>query len=183
MTTAIGTTVTAGTWAIDPQHTEIGFTVRHLMSKVRGSFPTTSGTVVTTGNLAETTVSIEVDLSSIETGSEQRDAHLRTGDFFGVETHPTMTFTSTGVRENGDRFVLTGDLAIRGITKSVDLDVEFLGEGQDPWGGTRLGVEASGTINRNDFGISWNTPIEGSDRLLLGDTITLNLAAQAVLQS
>ena len=177
------TTVTPGTWTIDPTHTEVGFTVRHLMSKVRGKFETVEGALVTAKDVTASTVSVTVDLSSINTGAVDRDNHLRGGDFFDVESHPQMTFVTTGVVQKSDTdFAITGDLTIRGITKPVELAVEFLGEGKDPWGGTRVGIEATGVISRKDFGITFNIPVEG-EKVMIGDKITLQISAEAVLQA
>jgi polyisoprenoid-binding protein YceI len=177
------TAVSTGTWTIDPTHTEIGFTVRHLMSKVRGKFDSFEGTVVTFDDLTASSVEVSVDLNSINTGTADRDAHLRSADFFEVESHPSMTFKSTGITQNSDdEFVLTGDLTIKGVTKSIDLDVEFLGEGGDPWGGTRVGVEAKGEISRKEFGIDFNIPVSG-DKVMIGDKIKLQIVAEAVLQA
>ena len=175
--------VTTGTWKIDPTHTEIGFTVRHLMSKVRGKFDTFEGTVVSADDVTASTVEVSVDLSSINTGTADRDAHLRSGDFFEVDAYPSMTFKSTGIKqESDDEFVLSGDLTIKGVTKPIELEVEFLGEGSDPWGGTRVGIEAKGEISRKEFGIDFNIPLEG-DKLMIGDKIKLNIVAEAVLQA
>jgi polyisoprenoid-binding protein YceI len=179
------TAVTTGTWAIDPSHTEIGFTVRHLVSKVRGKFDTFEGTIVAAADdITSSAVNVSVDLASVNTNSADRDVHLRSGDFFNAEANPKMTFVSTGVVAKGDNeFVVTGDLTIKGITKSVDLDTEFLGEGSDPWGGTRIGLEATTTISRKDFGIDFNMPVEGADKLMIGDKITISIVAEAVLQA
>lgn len=175
--------ITAGTWNLDPTHTEVGFTVRHLMSKVRGKFDTFEGVLVTADDVTNSSVNVSIDLSSINTGTADRDAHLRSGDFFGVDTYPTMTFTSTGVVDKGDNeFVVTGDLAIKDVTKPVELTVDFLGEGGDPWGGTRVGVEASTTISRKEFGIDFNIPV-GGDSVMIGDKISINIVAEAVLQA
>jgi len=175
--------VTTGTWKLDPTHTEIGFTVRHLMSKVRGKFDTFEGTVVSAEDVTASTVEVSVDLSSINTGTADRDAHLRSGDFFEVDTYPSMTFKSTGIKqESDDEFVLSGDLTIKGVTKPVELEVEFLGEGSDPWGGTRVGIEAKGEISRKEFGIDFNIPVQG-DKVMIGDKIKLNIVAEAVLQA
>ena len=174
--------ITAGTWNLDPTHTEVGFTVRHLMSKVRGKFETFEGALVTADDVTASSVNVKIDLSSINTGTADRDAHLRSGDFFGVDTYPTMTFTSTGVIDKGDNeFVVTGDLAIKDVTKPVELTVDFLGEGGDPWGGTRVGVEATTTISRKEFGIDFNIPV-GGDSVMIGDKISINIVAEAVLQ-
>ncbi|VXC19991.1 YceI family protein [Aeromicrobium sp. 9AM] len=175
--------VTTGTWKLDPTHTEIGFTVRHLMSKVRGKFDTFEGTIVSAEDLGASTVEVSVDLNSINTGTADRDAHLRSADFFEVDSYPSMTFKSTSIKqESDDEFVLTGDLTIKGVTKPVELEVEFLGEGSDPWGGTRVGIEAKGEISRKEFGIDFNIPVQG-DKVMIGDKIKLNIVAEAVLQA
>ncbi|MFY0405663.1 YceI family protein [Solicola sp. PLA-1-18] len=177
------TQVTAGTWQLDPTHTEVGFTVRHLVSKVRGKFTGFEGTIVTADDAAAHKVDVSIQLATVDTGTADRDNHLRSGDFFSVEENPEMTFTSTGVTDKGDdTFVVTGDLTIKGTTKSVDLDVEFLGEGSDPWGGTRIGLEAKGEISRKDFGIDFNIPVQG-EKLMIGDKISIVIAAEAVLQA
>ncbi|MEV7395784.1 YceI family protein [Aeromicrobium sp. NPDC092404] len=179
----IANAVSTGTWTIDPTHTEIGFTVRHLMSKVRGKFESFEGTIVTAEDVTASNVEVSVDLSSINTGTADRDAHLRSADFFEVETYPSMTFKSTAIKqESDDEFVLTGDLTIKGVTKPVELEVEFLGEGGDPWGGTRVGVEAKGEISRKEFGIDFNIPVSG-DKVMIGDKIKLHIVAEAVLQA
>jgi polyisoprenoid-binding protein YceI len=178
------TAVTAGTWTIDPSHTEIGFTVRHLVSKVRGKFETFEGTITSAPDITASTVNVSIDLASVNTGSVDRDAHLRSGDFFNAEENPKMTFVSTGiVAKGGNDFVVTGDLTIKGVTKSVALDTEFLGEGGDPWGGTRVGLEATTTISRKEFGIDFNIPVDGADKLMIGDKITINIVAEAVLSA
>jgi polyisoprenoid-binding protein YceI len=170
--------VTTGTWALDASHTEIGFTVRHLMSKVRGKFETFEGTVTSNDDVTLSTVNVTIDLSSVNTGTADRDAHLRSGDFFSAEEHPTMTSV-----KGDNEFAVTGDLTIKGITKSVVLDTELLGEGKDPWGGTRVGLEATTTISRKEFGIDFNMPVDGADKLMIGDKITINIVAEAVLQA
>ena len=177
------TAIRTGTWAIDPTHTEIGFTVRHLMSKVRGKFETFEATVVTGDDITDSRVDVSVDLSSINTGTVDRDNHLRSSDFFEVETHPTMTFSSTDVIEKAaGELVVIGDLTIKGVTKSLELAVDVLGEGTDPWGGTRVGFEATGQISRKEFGVDFNIPLEG-DKVVIGDKISIVLNAEAVLQS
>lgn len=175
--------ITAGTWNLDPTHTEIGFAVRHIMSKVRGKFESFEGTVVTAEDLSASSVKVEVDLTSINTGTADRDNHLRSADFFEVESHPKMSFVSTGVVAKGDdELVVNGDLTIKGVTKPLELKVDLLGEGGDPWGGTRFGVEATGEISRKEFGIDFNIPLEG-DKLMIGDKITITINAEAVLQA
>ncbi len=177
------TAVSTGTWTIDPSHTEIGFSVRHLVSKVRGKFETFEGTIVSHEDLTASTVNVTVDLNSINTGTADRDNHLRSADFFEVETHPKMTFVSTGVVQKSDTdFVVTGDLTIKGVTKPVELATEFLGEGGDPWGGTRVGIEATAEISRKEFGIDFNIPLEGG-KVMVGDKISIHINAEAVLQA
>ncbi|MGJ9413627.1 YceI family protein [Aeromicrobium sp. CF4.19] len=176
------TAITAGTWNLDPTHTEIGFSVRHLMSKVRGKFETFEGSLTTAEDISASSATVTVDLSSINTGTADRDAHLRSSDFFDVETHPTMTFRATGVTQKGaDEFVVTGDLTIKDVTKQLELAVDFLGEGGDPWGGTRVGVEATGEISRKEFGIDFNIPVSGANKAMIGDKITITINAEAVL--
>jgi polyisoprenoid-binding protein YceI len=181
MTTA--TAISTGTWTLDPIHTEIGFTVRHLMSKVRGKFETFEGTVTTSDDVSDSRVDVSVDLGSINTGTAARDDDLRSANFFEVDVYPTMTFASTGVVEKAPgELVVHGDLTIKGVTKPLELAVEVLGEGPDPWGGTRIGVEATGLISRKEFGIDFNIPVQG-DKVMIGDKISLVINAQAVLQS
>jgi polyisoprenoid-binding protein YceI len=176
------TAVTQGIWTLDPTHTEIGFTVRHLMSKVRGKFETFEGTVTTGDDVIDSRVDVSVDLSSINTGTADRDNHLRSSDFFEVETNPTMTFSSSNVIEKAPgELVVQGDLTIKGVTKPLELAVELLGEGSDPWGGTRIGVEATGLLSRKEFGIDFNIPLDG-DKVMIGDKITIVINAEAVLQ-
>ncbi len=181
MTTA--TAITAGTWTIDPTHTEIGFSVRHIMSKVRGKFESFESTLTTADDVSASAVTVDVELSSINTGTADRDNHLRSADFFNVESHPKMSFTSTGVTVKGDNeLVVSGDLTIKDVTKPFELAVELLGEGGDPWGGTRLGVEATGEISRKKFGIDFNIPLDG-DKVMIGDKITITINAEYVLQA
>ena len=181
--TSTATAVRSGTWTLDPTHTEVGFTVRHIMSKVRGTFETFEGTIVTADDVTDSRVDVSVDLGSINTGTADRDNHLRSSDFFEVETNPTMTFTSTGIVEKAPgELVVTGDLTIKGVTKPLELDVEVLGEGGDPWGGTRVGVEATGQISRKEFGVDFNIPLDG-DKVMIGDKISIVINAQAVLQA
>jgi polyisoprenoid-binding protein YceI len=175
----------AGTWAIDPVHSEVSFTVRHMMvSKVRGRFDTFEGTIVTGADPLSSTVTASVDLSSINTGQEQRDAHIRSADFFEVEKHPNMTFASTGIRAEGDHFLLDGDLTLKGVTKPVTFKLEVNGFGPDAYGGTRVGFSATTEINRNDFGVSFNGPIPGvPGGVAVSEKATINLEIEGVLQA
>lgn len=167
----------AGTWTIDPSHSEVGFTVRHLMTKVRGQFETFEGKVTTGATVAETKTEASIDLSSVSTGDDKRNEHLRSADFFDVETTGPMTFTSTAF----DGATATGELTIKGVTRPVELDVEFLGIDADPWGGKRIGFEATTDINRKDFGVDFNVPLDGG-KFLVGDKVSITLSIQAVLQ-
>ena len=173
----------AGTWTIDPVHSEVGFSVRHMMvSKVRGRFATFSGKLVTGENPLDSSVTAEIDLASIITGSEQRDQHIRSADFFEVETYPTMTFRSTGVREDGGEFVIDGELTLKGVTKSVPLTLELNGFGPDPFGGTRAGFTATGELSRSEFNVSFNAPMANGGAVV-ADKISLSLEIEAVLEA
>ena len=170
----------AGTWTIDPVHSEVGFSVRHMMvSKVRGRFATFSGKLVTGENPLDSSVTAEIDLASIITGSEQRDQHIRSADFFEVETYPTMTYRSTGIRQDGGDYVIDGELTLKGVTKSVPLTLELNGFGPDPFGGTRAGFTATGELNRGDFNVSFNAPMANGG-VVVADKIQLHLEIEAV---
>ena len=188
MTTTDTTTLTAipgyvaGTWSIDPVHSETGFTARHMMvSKVRGKFRTFSGEIVTGDDPLGSSVTAEIDLTSIDTGSEQRDAHVRSADFFEVETYPTMTYRSTGVRRDGGAYILDGELTLKGVTREVELALELNGFGPDAYGGTRAGFTAIGEINRRDFGVNFTAVME-TGGAVVSDKITIQLEIEAVLQ-
>jgi polyisoprenoid-binding protein YceI len=173
----------AGTWVIDPVHSEIGFAVRHLMvSKVRGRFEAYEGQIVTGDDILDTQATVSVDLRSVNTGNEDRDNDLRASDYLAVESHPTMTYRSTGLRPDGDGYIADGELTVKGNTQPVSLRVEFNGIRTDPWGGTRGGLSATGEINRKDFGITFDIPMEGGG-LVVGDRVQLALDIEAVLQA
>ncbi|MFB4320064.1 YceI family protein [Actinomadura sp. 21ATH] len=179
-TTAPG--LTAGTWNIDPSHSEVTFAIRHLMTKVRGSFTDFSGTVTVAEDLASSTATAEIQMASLDTRNADRDAHVRSSDVLDVENHPAMTFTTKGIRaEGGDNYV-DGELTIRGVTRPVTLEVEYHGVGDDPWGGVRAGFSATTTINRKDWGIEFNVPLSG-DKALLGDKVDIHLEIQAVFSA
>jgi polyisoprenoid-binding protein YceI len=174
---------TVGTWAIDPVHSEVGFTVRHMMvSKVRGRFTSFSGEIVTGADPLDSSVTAEIALDSIVTGQEQRDAHIRSADFFDVENHPTMTYRSTGVRQHGDGYVVDGQLTLKGVTRDVPLTLELNGYGPDAYGGTRAGFTATAEISRSDFGVNWNAAIEGGG-VVVSDKVTIQLEIEAVLKA
>jgi len=170
------TVVPTGTWTIDPSHSEVGFTVRHLMTKVRGQFEKFEGLIVTGANPGDFTASATIDLNSINTRDEQRDGHLRSKDFFDVENNGPMTFTTTSF----DGSVAQGDLTIKGVTNPVQLDVEFLGVEDDAYGNTRIGFEATAEISRKAWGIDFQVPLDGG-KLLVGDKISIVLSVQGIL--
>ena len=173
-----------GTWAIDPVHSEVGFSVRHLMvSKVRGKFTKFSGELVTAEDIFTSSATAEIDLASIDTGNEQRNAHLRSSDFFDADNHPLMSYRSSGLRADGDGgYVLDGELTLRGITKSVPLALEVNGFGPDAYGGTRAGFSATAEINRQDFGVSYNAPLE-TGGVVVSDKVNVYLEIEAVLKA
>ena len=174
--------LSTGTWAIDPSHSEISFSVRHLMvSKVRGSFEKFAGSILVGETVEASGVEASIEASSINTRDEGRDQHVRSGDFFDVENHPTWTFKATGIAAGGKGLLISGDLTMRGVTKSVVLDTEFLGVNNDPWGNTKAGFSASTTVNRKDFGIEWNAPLEAGG-VLVGEDVNIELEIQAALQ-
>ena len=178
----VATAVPTGTWVLDPSHTEIGFTVRHLVSKVHGKFEEFESTVVVAENVADSKASATIGLASINTGTPDRDKHIRSNDFFGVEENATMAFEATGIKEDGEDYIVTGDLTIKNVTKAVELEVELLGVGSDPWGGTRVGFEAETDISRKDWGIDFNIPVQGQ-KLMIGDKVSIKITAEAVLQA
>lgn len=184
MTTALQTTFpgfVAGTWTIDPTHSDVSFTVKHMMvSKVRGHFPTFSGTLVTNEDPLQSSVSADIDMASFNTNNEQRDDHIRSRDFFEVETYPTMTFRSTGIRADGEDYVIDGDLTLHGVTRSVSLAVEINGFGPDAYGGYRAGFSATTVINRNDFGVDIRMPMDRGG-VVVGDRISVALEIEAIL--
>lgn len=170
----------AATWTIDPSHSAVGFSVRHLMSKVRGSFTEFSGEIVTTEDALGSRVSVRIPTASITTNNAQRDGHLRSTDFFDAEAGQELVFVSTSVREGDEGHVIVGDLSINGVTREVELATEFLGVDVDAYGVTRLGAEATTSISRKDYGVDFNVPLEGG-KLLIGDKIDITLAIEAVL--
>ncbi|WP_166905877.1 YceI family protein [Mycobacterium sp. DL440] len=182
MTAAVATDLTAGTWAIDPVHSSINFSVRHLMvSKVRGSFETFSG-AITVGEDGTPSVSATIDVNSIDTSNEQRDAHVRSADFFDADNHPTATFVSTGVRPDGDDYIVDGDFTLKGVTKPVSLKLEYNGVNPGMGQGAVAGFEASVVLNRKDFGIDIDMPLE-TGGTVVGDKVTITLEIEALKQA
>jgi polyisoprenoid-binding protein YceI len=174
----------AGTYALDASHSEVGFAVRHLMvSKVRGRFSDVAGTIEIGENPFDSSVSVTIGTASVDTRDEQRDGHLRSGDFFDAEAWPTMTYQSRSVREAGKgRYVVDGDLTIKGVTRSVPLELTFEGGAADPWGGLRIGFSAKAELDREDFGLSWNQALE-TGGVVVGKKVSIEIEAEAIKQA
>ena len=173
----------AGTFALDPAHTRVGFVARHLMvSKVRGAFTTVSGEIVVGEDPAQSSVVAVIDAASIDSGVADRDGHLRSPDFLEVEKYPTLTFRSTGpISGVGGEFSLPGDLTIRGITQPVELTVEFEGLARSPWGQEVIGFTAVTEIDREDFGLTWNQALE-TGGVLVGRKVKIEISAEGIRQ-
>jgi polyisoprenoid-binding protein YceI len=168
-----------GVWRVDPGHAEVGFVGRHLVfTKVRGRFRDISGVIRVAEDPNATTVAVEIDMASVESGSDQRDEHLRSEDLFDVDRHPTATFRGSASDWTGRTGKLAGDLTIKGVTRPVVLDVEYHGFVRDPWGGDRIVFSASTTINREDWGVTWNMPLEAGG-LLVSKEIRIELEIEA----
>ncbi|SEP07378.1 YceI family protein [Trujillonella endophytica] len=173
----------AGTWDIDAAHSTVGFAVRHMMvSKVRGYFRDFDGVITTAEDPAQSTVTARVNMDSIDTRQEQRDAHIRSADFFDVGNHTEMTFRSTAVRTDGADWTVVGDLTIKGITKPVTLELELNGFGPDAYGGTRAGFSAKTEISRKAYGVDIDMPMDGGG-VVVGDKISVELEIEAVLRT
>ena len=179
MTTANATSVTH--YQIDAAHSEATFTVRHLITKVRGRFSEFAGTIAFDAAApANSTVAFTIQAASSDTNQKDRDAHLRSPDFFETETYPTITFTSTGITaQGGDAYHVTGQFTIRDVTREITLPVTFLGTAKDPWGNERIAFEAEYTLNRKDYGLTWNAALE-TGGFLVGDEVKIALSVQAV---
>jgi polyisoprenoid-binding protein YceI len=172
--------LTVGVWNVDSSHSTIGFVARHLMvSKVRGSFGTFTGTVTIADDPLASKVEASAETASITTGDETRDNHLKSADFFDVENFPTIKLTSKGIERSGRDFVLHTDLTIKGVTKPVDFELEFDGVAGDPWGGTRVGFSAEAEVNRKDWGLEWNVALE-TGGVLVGEKVKIVLEVEAV---
>jgi polyisoprenoid-binding protein YceI len=175
--------LTPGVWTLDMSHSEIGFSVRHAgISKVRGRFNEASAEARVRDSLADASLHATVKTASFDSGDSNRDGHVRGPDFFDVENYPEMTFRATSVRGEGEDYVLTGDLTIRGVTKPVDLEVEFTGVAVDPYGATRAGFSAEADISRKEFGLTWNAALEAGG-LLVSDKVKINVEAAMVRQA
>jgi polyisoprenoid-binding protein YceI len=168
------------TLTIDRSHSQVAFQVRHLLSKVTGRFADFAGTIqFDEADPQSSRVEVAIQASSIDTAEVDRDTHLRSADFFEVETYPTLTFTSTSVKpRRGDAYDVIGDLTIHGVTRHVTLPVSYLGRARDPWGNEKVGFEAELTINRKDFGLHWNAALE-TGGFLVGDDVKVMLSIQA----
>lgn len=174
--TALPKGLTTGTWNLDASHTAVAFTVRHAgISKTRGQFEDVTGMMVVGDSLEDITFSADIAIASINTGNADRDGHLKTGDFFGADEHPTMTFRSTKF----DGETLVGDLSLKGITKSVELDVDFEGAATDPFGNYRAGFSGTTKISRKEFGITFNAALE-TGGVLVGDDVKISIDAEFV---
>jgi polyisoprenoid-binding protein YceI len=171
----ISTALTQGTWNLDAAHSEIGFSVRHAgISKVRGKFTAVSATATIGDTLETSSVTASIQAASFDSGDANRDGHVRSADFFDAEQFPELTFASTGITGAGETYKLTGDLTIRGITKSVTFETEFNGVAVDPFGATRAGFSGQTVISRKDFGLTWNAALEAGG-VLVGDKVTISL--------
>jgi polyisoprenoid-binding protein YceI len=172
-----------GTWKVDPVHSEIAFSARHLMiSRIRGRFTQYDVTIMTSENPLASSVSATIELASVDTGNELRDNHLRSADYFDVENHPAMSYQSTGIRRTRDGWAIDGALTLHGITRHVSLAVEANGFAPDPFGGQRAGFSATAQLSRRDFGIDLTVPLDGGG-VAVGDKVSISLEIQAVLQA
>ncbi|WP_203248177.1 YceI family protein [Sporosarcina beigongshangi] len=166
-------------WTVDASHTSVGFTVKHMMvSKVKGSFGVVEGTLE--GNPEDLTgakIDFKIDASSINTNSEDRDNHLRSGDFFDTETYPSITFVSTDIVKKGGSYDVTGDMTIKDVTKKITFEVEYEGTGKNPWGIDVAAFEVEGKISRKEFGLTWNQALEAGG-VLVGDDIKISIDLQ-----
>ena len=171
----------AGTWTIDPAHTTVSFVVRHLMSRIRGTFSEVSGQIVTSPDLSGSATAAIIAVSSVSTGNQMRDDHLRSADFFDAEQYPAMSFASTGLRPADGSWLLSGELTIRDVTRPVDLEVQFLGT--DPTGlqgEARIGFSARGAISRRDFGVTFGLAVDGT-KIVIADKVDIVLDVEAFL--
>lgn len=175
--------IPTGTYEIDPSHSDLGFTVRHAgVAKVRGQLTGVSGEIAVAEPFADSKVDVTIDAASVRTGSDQRDAHLTSPDFWDAASKPTWTFTSTSIEGEGEEFVVNGDLTINGVTKPVALEAEFGGAATGPDGAERVGFSASTQISRKDYGLTWNVALEGGG-VLVSDNVKISIDVAAVKQA
>lgn len=183
MATPLPAGLTAGTYDLDPSHTTAAFSVRHAgIAKVRGTIAVSSGTITVGEDLESSSVTAELDAESVNTGDAGRDNHLKSADFWHAEENPAWTFTSTGIRPEGDAYIISGDLTINGVTKGVELETEFTGTAKDPFGNDRAGFEAELEINRKEFGLTWNASLEAGG-FLVGDKVKITLDVSAIAKA
>ncbi|WP_395065631.1 YceI family protein [Flavobacterium sp.] len=170
-------------WAIDPTHSEIGFKVKHMMfTNVSGKFETYDATITTEeDDFTKTTIEFSANIDSINTGNKDRDNHLKSADFFDAEKNPKLTFVSSSLVKKGDDYEITGELTLHGVTKTVKLETEVSGLLKDPWGNTKVGLNATGKINRTDFGLTWNSALE-TGGVLVSEEVKLNIELQLLKQ-
>lgn len=172
--------IETGVWTLDKAHSKVGFVAKHLMvTKVRGHFDSYDATIAIADDLTESAITVKIDPSSITTGAEDRDNHLRSNDFFDVENNPTIEFVSTEIEKDGEGFKVTGDLTIGQITRPLTLDAEYEGTAVDPWGNTRVGFIATAKINREDWGLTWNAALEGGG-WLVSKEVVIDIEGQLV---
>jgi polyisoprenoid-binding protein YceI len=172
-----------GRWQIDPGHTEVAFTGRHFMlTKIRGRFTGVTGMITVAEEPGQSTAEVTIDMASVDSGSQARDDHLRSADFFDAARHPAATFSGRAVGWQGTQGLLAGELTIRGLTRPVTLHARYLGHVADPWGGQRAIFTAQGTLNREDWGLTWNMPLDGGG-LLVSKEIGIEIEAETVLQT
>ena len=181
-TVETSTTPATGTYGIDASHSHVGFKVRHLVvGKTRGRFAEVDATITIADDPLASTLEVSVPLASVDTRDAGRDEHLRGEDFFDVANHPTMTFRSTGVRADGDDYLVDGELTVRGFTKPLTLEATFDGGAQDPWGGQRIAFTATGSVDREAFGLTWNQKLE-TGGVLVGKKVDIEIEAEFVKQ-
>jgi polyisoprenoid-binding protein YceI len=174
--------IETGTWSLETQHTKIGFMAKHLMvTKVRGYFDDYEGTVEIADDLTDSKIDVTIDAASITTGAADRDEHLRSGDFLAVATHPKLRFVSTDISRDGDEFQITGDLTIRDVTQPVTLQARYEDTVTDPWGNDRVAFTAETEITREDWGLTWNAPLEGGG-WLVSKEVVLEIEGQLIKQ-
>lgn len=186
LTQAIDRSSLTGTYTIDPAHSRFGFVARHAMvTKVRGQFNEFDGTIeVDANDPTKSSAELVIQAASIDTRNAERDAHLRSNDFFAMDEYPEIRFVSTAIEpgDDEDHFRVTGDLTIRGVTKSVTFDLEFTGAAIDPWGNIRIGLEGSTVVNRKDWGVSWNTALEAGG-VLVSENVTIEFEIEGIKNS
>jgi len=177
------TTAWGATYEVDPAHSTVGFSIRHLISRVQGVFNRFEGTIDFDPKAPDKLrVKASIDVASVNTRNDRRDEHLRSPEFFDAKKYPKMTFQSTKVEKLGaNKFRVTGKLTLHGVTKPVTLEVVYGGQVKDPWGNTRIGFHATGKLNRKDFGISWNKVLDQGTNMI-GDEVTINIDVEAILK-